>query len=223
MGADPTWRATRLPKPPSHGQGSKGRLCPALPRQFPSQAGGHGITAWPGGVWLWESCLETSSLGAKKEQAHPSVLIKTTVRLPPLALGFGQGFTSGIPSRQTCYVPNSGAGKGKRVFTQHRPAKGLLSRICSLQGIRCLSPSEGGGRSIRLCGLSGIYTTLPIKSLVPPSATFSHQTPAAVFSYVLFLCKTLKLVPLLTFHPTHSFISPELSSASGCHPRALSN
>lgn len=114
----PHVRGTRLPKPPSHGQGSKGRLCPALPRQFPSQAGGHGITAWPGGVWLWESCLETSSLGAKKEQAHPSVLIKTTVRLPHLALGFGQGFTSGIPSRQT-YVPNSGAGKGKRVFTQH--------------------------------------------------------------------------------------------------------
>lgn len=44
--------ATRLPTPPNHGQGTGSKLCPALPRQSPSQAGAHGIIAWFGGVWL---------------------------------------------------------------------------------------------------------------------------------------------------------------------------
>lgn len=91
------------------------------------------------------------------------MVIKTTVRLPPLAFGFGQGFALGTPSRQTCYVPNSEAGKGKREFLHSRKEeKSFYTALGQQRGCSAESAASRG-------------------SGVPSNPVFQ----AAVFSYVL--------------------------------------
>lgn len=173
--------ATRLPTPPSHGQGtgSKGRLCPALPRQCPSQAGGHCIIAWFGGSLAVRILLgKIEFLDAKKEQTHPSVVIKTTVRLPPLLLlALGKALPWEYQVGRLVVFQIQEQESGKEFLHSTRPAKGLLSSICSLQGIRGLSPSGGGGRT-EYKALWGkcIYTTVPIKPPLPIFQLFSNPS-----------------------------------------------
>lgn len=183
--------ATRLPTPAIHGQGT------AAKQALPSLAKAIPISGW----WSWLHRLLWGSLAkrillrkiefldAKKEQAHPSVVTKTTVRLPPLLLlALGKALPWEYQVGRLVMFQIQEQESGKEFLHSTRPAKGLLSSICSLQRIRGLSPSGGGGRT-EYKALWGkcIYTTVPIKPPRPPSATSSHcssfhQTPAAVFS-----------------------------------------
>lgn len=167
---------------------------------LPSVAKAIPISGW----WSWHHCLPWGSLAmrillgkiefldAKKGQAHPSVVIKTTVRLPPLLLlALGKALPWEYQVGRLVMFQIQKQESRKEFLHSTRPAKGLLSSICSLQGIWGLSPSGGRGRT-EYKALWGkcIYTTVPINPSLPPSATSSHccsfhQTLAAGFSYPL--------------------------------------
>lgn len=189
---------------------------------LPSIAKAIPISDW----WSWHHCLvwgglamrillgDIEFLDAEKEQAHPSVLIKTTVRLPPLLLSaLGKALPREYQVGRLVIFPNSGAGKWKREFLHStRPAKGLLRSICSFRGIGGLSPSGGGGRT-EYKALWGKWH-LHHSSHQATSSPFSHLFPSLQLPsnprscFFLRPCKTLEVVPLLTFHPPHCIHFP---------------
>lgn len=169
-------KAAQTPQPWA-GHGQQRPAVPSIAKAIP-------ISGW----WPWHHSLAWGSLAMRillrsiefgcQERASTSFsgYKDNGQAAPSVALGFGQGFALGIPSRQTCYVPNLGAGKGKREFLHStRPAKGLLSSTCSLQGIRCLSPSGGRGRTEYkalcdkwyLCHTSHQVISSPFRHLFP--------------------------------------------------------
>ena len=152
--------------------------------------------------------------------------IKTTVRLTPLlslALDVAWEYQVG----RLVIFPNLGEGKWKGEFLHGtKPAKGQLSGIHSLRGWEVLPHlEEGTGLNERLGGVCGIHTTVPTKqvsfSWPLPSVAASIKPKQLIFSTALQNSKWFYIYSLFIFHI--AFISPELSSVSGCHPRALSN
>lgn len=182
-----------------------------LPRQSPSQAGHPGVVARFGGVWQQPILLENIKfLDAKKERAHPSVLIKTTVRLtPPLPLALDMAWEYQVG--RLVIFPNLGEGKWKGEFLYGtKPAKGQLSSICSLQGTGGPSPPGGEDKTERKVGWGmwylhhGSHQAGLLLQLAPSQRHGFHQTQAAVFPQ---LCKTLNSFTFTHFSSSilHSF------------------
>lgn len=155
------------------------------------------------------------------------MLIKTTVRLTPLlslALDVAWEYQVG----RLVIFPNLAEGKWKgEILHSTKPAKGQLSGICSLWGQGVLPHlEERTGLNERLGGVRGIHTTVPTKQVSSfswplPSVAASIKPKQLFFSTASWNSKWFYVYSLFIFHI--AFISPELSSVSGCHPRALSN
>lgn len=193
--------AARLPAPsqrwagPGHGQ--RRQALPRVAKAIP-------ISGWLSGrhCQVWGSLATTERillgsmefLDAKREQAHPSTLIKTTVRLTPLlplALDVAWEYQVG----GLVIFPNSGQEKWQGEFLHStKAAEGQLSGICSLQGMGGPSPPGGGGRTERRAGWGmwylhhGSHQAGLLLQLAPSQRRSFHQTQAAVFPQP---CKTL--------------------------------
>lgn len=122
--------APRLPTPPSPGQ--QRQALPSAAKAIPISGGGRGMVVMAslpafGSLAMRILLGNIEFLDAKKEQAHPSVLIKTTVRL---LSALGKALPWEYQVGRLVIFPNSEAGKWKREFLHSsRPAKGLLSSI----------------------------------------------------------------------------------------------